>query len=261
MAKVDFVYDQQKVISHGEALLKSWVSFDDGAWGASSRADRLTQIAQQLEDLVDALGQAPAVGKHGVSLEKCYQEERAAIKGEFMREVQAFLTDAVDSEQLTKAIKALHTLASELDALRERSHCAPFGGPAIVRSGPLFVKPDVGELDEQTNLKSHRKMDWTKTNEAIERLNKIDLSSLRGKELEKTKKTVQQNIDDIKRTLNTISDVDSERKQELILQLYLLAARPSRPEQVEKVLGMLSSTLETSRSQSSDFDSDAKVIH
>lgn len=261
LAKVDFVYDKQEVISHGESLLKSLVSFDDGAWGASSRADRLTQIVQQLENIVDALGQAPAAQEHGVSLEKVYQEQRAEIKNEFMQEVHALLADAVDPERLARAINALRTLASELDALRVRSHCAPFGGPAVVRSGPLFVKPAVGELDEKTNLKPHTMMDWTKTNEAIESLSEIDLSSLRGKKLQKAKEAVKQNIDDIKRTLNTITDMDSERKQELILQLYLLAARPSRPDQVEKVLGMLSSTLESSRSQSSDVDSESMFIY
>lgn len=231
LAKVDFVYDKQKLISHGESLLKSLSSFDDGAWGTSNRAERLTQLIRQLENLADALGQDPAVWEHGESLKKEYQHQRDELKDGFMLNVRKLLVNPVSAPQLAEVANAWHTLANELDALREQTHCPPFEGPAVITAGPLFIKPDVGRLDEQTNLKSLAEMDWSETKEAIERLKGIDLSSLRGKELKKAEKTVREEVDGIKRTLNTITDVDPGKKKDLILQLEFLAARPLRPDQ------------------------------
>ncbi len=239
-ANLKLVYDKDTVLKHGESLIRSIGSFDDGAWGTSARQFRLTRLTHQLENMVDALGQPPEKWDHGDSLKQVYQQQRNALKDDFTQTLRKLMTAKATPETLKSVEGAFHELVAKLDSLKEKHGIGSFLSPAVITHGPLFDKPDAGKLNHlDDGLQPKDDMLWTKAIKLIDELAEMDLSTLKAKKLGKQKTEAQEKVDGVKRAVSAVADAVPEFKQDLYARLDLLAARPTERELLAEVKRML----------------------
>ncbi|MDW6004640.1 hypothetical protein [Vibrio mangrovi] len=227
-ANVQMIYDRDSIVAHGESLIQSIGSYDDGAWGTSARKSRLTRLVSQLDNMVDALGKEPQVWERGDSLKQDYQSERNQLKDTFTQKVRTLMTDTTTPEQVKSVIDDFRELSVQLDGLKARYGIESHQSPGVKTSGPLFDKPDVGKLNHlDQGLQPKDDMLWTKAITVIDELAAMDLSSVKAKKLGKKTSVAQDKVDQVKRYVNAVADAKPDFKQDLFARLDLLAARPT----------------------------------